>query len=267
MHSQWATMLAAAAQQIKVEVPDGEPLWATAVVAVGAALLGSAVGGYATFRGSEALELRRRRARAQIRRKAKIYTPIRTELLALREACRAGKHLSHGLIVRERQQPSLANRRASLHLWKDLVEDGRAMTTTSAKVRALLDHVEECADALNREVVQARVLFDARAREILEALRWAPAMVHWVEADAGHLLRGEFDDLHVLGQRFGSGPPPELVEGFVERWRADAAVTKTTVDVLRVDEALRDALDAAITELDAAMKRIADKYENESPSD
>jgi hypothetical protein len=62
----------AAAQQITVKTPDGDPLWATAVVAISAALLGSLVGGYASFKANEALELSRRRARAQIRRKAKI---------------------------------------------------------------------------------------------------------------------------------------------------------------------------------------------------
>ena len=58
-----------------------------------------------------------------------------------------------------------------------------------------------------------------------------------------------------------------MLEQFIERWEADDAVATRTAAVRHVDLALRDALDKTIAELDAAMQRIADKYENESPRD
>jgi hypothetical protein len=254
-------LVLAAARAIKVEVPPGDPLWATAVVAVLAALLGAAVGGYASFRASEALEIRRRRARSQIRRKAKIYTPIRQELLALREAWQTGSHMGTWLIVRD-EPPPVIHRPASLHLWKDLVEDGRAMTAVSHKVKGLLDQVDVCADALNREVLAARETFAERGVAILATLGQEPRVQNWVETDTGALLRGHFEDLNII-----YSVPDDLRGRFIALWESDPAVADRTAGVHEVDVALRTALDAAIAELGDAMQRIAEKYENESPRD
>ncbi len=46
-------------------------------------------------------------------------------------------------------------------------------------------------------------------------------------------------------------------------WEADAAVRGATEASVAAEKALNDAILAAIAELDAAMKRIADKYEHE----
>jgi hypothetical protein len=158
MHPDALLAFLTALPQIRVEVPKGDPLWATAAVAIVAALLGSIVGGYASFRANYAMELARRRARAQVRRKAKIYTPIRSELLALREACARGVHMDYWLIVRG-IPPGVIRKPASLHIWKDLVNDGRAGTAASKRIAALLDHVDACAETLNQQVLSARTLF------------------------------------------------------------------------------------------------------------
>jgi hypothetical protein len=73
----------------------------TACVAVLAALLGAGVGGYASFKGSDALESKRRTARSMIRRKAKVYTPIREELIELRESQQIGRIYNYWGIQRE----------------------------------------------------------------------------------------------------------------------------------------------------------------------
>lgn len=117
-------------QDVIVNTPGGDPFWQTAVVAVGAALLGSLVGGFASFRASEALEQRRREARTKIRRKAKVYTPIRSELLELQEARKRGAVFDSRGILRE-PPPPYVNPAASLYRWKDLVDDGRALTAAS----------------------------------------------------------------------------------------------------------------------------------------
>jgi hypothetical protein len=258
----------APATQIVVESPSGgEPLWATAVVAITAALLGSVVGGYASFKANESLELSRRRARAQVRRKAKLYTPIRMELVALREACASGTHLDYWLIVRD-DPPPVINRPASLHLWKDLVEDGRAATAVSTTIRALLDQVDRAADNLNEEVLEARRTFATRAPLILASLDYQPSIINWVETDTANLLNGDFDDLNVLGSGLGNDEAPDAVqERFREIWEEDAEVQTHLTRVHRTDNTLRESLDKAIDALDNAMRRIADKYENESPHD
>jgi hypothetical protein len=234
-------------------------------VAVLAALLGAAVGGYASFRANEALELRRRRARSQVRRKAKIYTPIRQELINLRDDCEGGRHLGYWRIVRENPPPVL-RRPASLHLWKDLVEDGRAMTAASNEVRRLLDQVDVCVDNLNSEVLASRDLFLARGRDIATRLGYPPTIVNWVETDTGPLLQGQFDDLNIL--RTGAGEPtPELRDRFIELWNADEDIAERTASAKRVDDALRNAIDAAVGELDRSMQRIAGRYEHEAERD
>lgn len=260
-----ALSLVEASPTVKLVVRGGDPLWATAAVAVVAALLGSVVGGYSSFRANEALELRRRRARAQIRRKAKIYTPIRAELVALRDACESGVHFGHWLIVRE-EPPPVMRRPASLHLWKDMVEDGRAVTATSKKVRQLLDEVDSRADALNHEVMEARPVFAERGEALFASLGRTPVITNWVESDTADLLRGRFDDLNLLGSHFEPAPP-EIRERFVELWRADRVASDRTAEVLQADSELRKALNNALAELERAMQRIADKYESESPRD
>ena len=126
-------LLAAVMRNVTVNVPGGDPFWQTAIVAVVAALLGSLVGGYASFRASEALEQRRREARAKIRRKAKVYTPIRSELLELQAARDQNAVFDSRGIIREPPPPYI-NPAASLHLWKDLVDDGRALTAVSETI-------------------------------------------------------------------------------------------------------------------------------------
>jgi hypothetical protein len=235
-------------------------------VAISAALLGSLVGGYASFKANEALELSRRRARAQIRRKAKIYTPIRLELIALRDAWTSGIHLGTWLIVRE-EPPPLVRRPASLHLWKDLSEDGRAATAASTTIRSLLDRIDECADTLNQEVSEARAVFGERAIAILSDLGETPHIVNWVESDTAKLLRDDFDGLSLFGGGFGAEVPSDVQKRFRQLWSNDAIVQSRTADVRRVDTALKEALDRAIAALDEAMQRIANKYEKESPHD
>jgi hypothetical protein len=91
-------------------------------------------------------------------------------------------------------------------------------------------------------------------------------VINWVETDTGNLLQGNYDDLNLLGSIPGP-PPAEVRDRFVALWTADLAVGQQTSKVRRADAALRESLDKAIEGLDHAMRRIAEKYEYESPED
>lgn len=261
-------LLAAAAQDITVNVPGGDSFWQTAIVAVGAALLGSAVGGYASFRANEALEQRRREARAKIRRKAKVYTPIRSELMRLQEARERGAAFDPRRIIREKP-PAYLHPAASLHLWKDLVEDGRSLTAASKTIRDALNKVDELADAFNQQLKRTWEVFGNRGEAVLNSIGQETSLVNWVETDTPAFLRGEFDDLQVTGvglpgdAEFSS----EDQKSFEEAWKGDEEIERATQEMLKIDTALGAALTDAIEKLEAAMLRIAKKYEKESPND
>jgi len=262
------TWFAAAARDINVNVSGGgDSFWQTAIVAVGAALLGSAVGGYASFRANEALERRRRQARAKIRRKAKVYTPIRTELVALQAARESRTQFNLWGIVRE-TPPNVLRAPASLHLWKDLVEDGRSLTAASKQIQTSLDAVDTRADEFNQRLSETRAVFEERGMELLAAIGEEPRVMNWVETDTSALLAQEFDDLNITGVSLGNNSmSADQCNEFEKAWKSDEAIADATKAMLDVDAALGVALDQAIADLEAAMQRIAKKYESESPDD
>jgi len=126
----------------------GEKWWLTAAVAVGAALLGSFGGAIGLYYASVRLEGRRRKALSEIRRKAKVYTPIREELIALRRAIAEDHHLSVG-VRRERSADEWPRDVPLLVIWREFVDDGRANTTASASVREVLGRMEEATNVFN----------------------------------------------------------------------------------------------------------------------
>jgi hypothetical protein len=261
-------LLLAASSPVTVNVPGGEPFWHTAIVAVGAALLGSVVGGYASFRASEALEQRRREARAKIRRKAKVYTPIRSELLELQAARERGTVFDSRGIIRKTPPPYLKPA-AALHLWKDLVDDGRSLTAASETIREALDEVDALADQLNKQVRGAHDVFETRGEAIFAAIGEGTSLRNWVETDMPNLLRSRFDDLNVTGAGLpnGGGMTENGREKFESAWNEDESISQATVAVLEIDVALGHAIDTAVDRLQTAMLRIGKKYEEESPKD
>jgi hypothetical protein len=262
------SLAAAGSQHVTVNVPGGEPFWHTALVAVGAALLGSIVGGYATYRASDALERRRREARAKIRRKAKVYTPIRTELLDLQAARERGAVLDSRGIIRETPPPYLKPA-ASLHRWKDLVDDGRSLTAASETIQKSLDEIDLLADKLNHQVEETRKVFEERGDAIFASIGEGTTLINWVESDFPNLLHGRFDDLGVTGTGLpgGGGMSPLGREKFGSAWKNDSAITTASEAVLETDAALGRAIERAVADLDAAMLRIGKNYEGESPKD
>jgi hypothetical protein len=263
-----AFLVTAAARNVTVNAPGGTPFWQTAVVAVGAALLGSLVGGYATFRASEALEQRRREARAKIRRKAKVYTPIRLELLELQAARKRGDVFDSRGIIRKPPPPFIFPA-ASLHLWKDLVDDGRALTAASETIREALNEVDALADRLNEQVSETREVFEERSEDIFASIGAETSIVNWIETDMPKLLTYEFDDLNVTGAGLpgDGGMGTEARLNFESMWKEDEAISRATEATLQIDAELGRAIDVAVSRLEEAMLRIGKKYEEESPRD
>ena len=114
----------------------------TAVVAAASAILGAITGGIASFKANVALDNRRRRARAAIRRKAKVYTPLRAESIALSRAMDQDEHFAWGIDTKERN-PEWPDKGPVWRLWPALKEDGRAATAASRKIVRALDRAEE----------------------------------------------------------------------------------------------------------------------------
>src|SRR5437588_3475049 len=190
---------AAARNVVEIHSSDGSPWWVTALVAVGAALLGAVVGGVASFLANDRLERRRRKARAAIRRKAKVYTPVRLELLALREGLPADKHMS-GIAV---SPPKLDgfDRGPRVFRWREMKADGRALTAASAQVRLYLDAVDDAIDAFNQGLAEATPVIDARGRALYEEVTGAPTtLVTWVHGEEiAHAVRGRISETHLFG--------------------------------------------------------------------
>jgi hypothetical protein len=262
-------MLAAAERSVNVHV-SGDKWWVTAAVAVGAALLGSFAGAAGTYYASVGLEGRRRKALAEIRRKAKVYTPIRAELVSLRRAIGEGRHAGYQGILRERPEYQTMVPAPVLVIWREFVEDGRANTTASARVTAALGRVDAAADSSNDAMTVARGTFKERGEAIAEQSGFSPAVTNWYEREFQALIRHGLRSSGAFSDPFADGPgaePPHTLtpdqDEFLRLWEADDAVRGATEALVAAEKALNDAIPAAIAELDAAMKRIADKYEHE----
>jgi hypothetical protein len=240
-----------------------EPWYVTAGVAIGAALLGSIIGAVSTYRLNVTLDKRSRLARAEIRRKAKVYTPIRAELLALRESMAQDKHIaSFQGILREDRGYKTMMQPPELYLWRGYVEDGRATFSASAHIRNALNDVDKRADAFNVALQHAEEVFQEHGDVILARLDVKPPWVNWAQSEASLLVRHRFDQLF-------SGPGPDnrlnapTLQGFTEAWVNDADIGAVSRDLADKKAALQESLDAAIAELEKAMSRIAKKHENE----
>ena len=242
-----------------------DPLWATVVVALASALLGALAGGLISYNVTVAAEANHRAALTKIRRKAKIYTPIRDELVDLRADLKADDHIFAG-IRRERPRGDYAQRPA-LWRWREIVEDGRA--SASPTVRARLEDVDSAADAFNASVRVARHVIEERAAAVVTEIGLPPPpSLSWTVEDMEHLVR---DSLMVVSRSSTIGPAGTPLSDrhneFVERWRADVEAQAAAKHIRDADATLATAVDAAVGELDRAMARIAHRYEKETPED
>jgi hypothetical protein len=243
---------------------SGEQWWVTALVAVGAALLGSIAGALGSYLASTRQEDRRRQALSEIRRKAKVYTPIRKELLVLKRAIHEGRHLNGG-ISRELPDVQGWSRAPVLLTWHELTEDGRAKASANASVRAALDHVEHCADEVTEAVNAILPAFIERGDALTARSGFSPQVRHWQPSAYQSIMRVGMRDSDVF-KVYGDAPSqvdsPEA-ERFIAAWEGDEAVQAVVRRLRTAEEAMTAAIDEAVGALDAAMTKIAEKYERE----
>ena len=171
-------------------------------------------------------------------------------------------------IIREPPPPYI-HPAASLHLWKDLVDDGRALTAASETIREALNEVDALADKLNEQVSETREVFAERSGEIFASIGAKTSITNWIEADTPKLLIYEFDDLNVTGAGLpgDEGMADQARTNFESMWRADEAISHATEATLQIDAELGRAIEIAVRHLEEAMLRIGKKYEEESPKD
>jgi hypothetical protein len=243
-----------------------EPWYVTAGVALGAALLGSFVGAFSTYRLNVALDNHHREARAEIRRKAKIYTPIRAELLLLREAISKDEHVRYftGILREDRGYRTIVNPpELELYTWRLLVQDGRAMSSASARVRTTLDALDEYTEAFNAALKHAGDVFQERGDAIFAELGIQSSLSNWAAGDAVSLIRQRFGDLETFSPPQGQPLDPAIAQRFTKDWESDEEISRAEQRLTKAEAALRKSLDAAITEVESAMRRIAKKHESE----
>jgi hypothetical protein len=235
-------------------------------IAAGSALLGAVAGGMASFQASVALDGRRRKARAAIRRKAKVYTPIRAELRALRTE--TTKAIVWG-IDRQESDPDPPVRGPKWRLWLVLKADGRATTAASVDVSKCLDHLEMAIDDFENGRKQALKCFSAVGYRVYKEVtgRDMKLMNAW---DSGGDLLDALEDKEEVWSPLGivdRSQPTDYFPEFREKFNGSPGVTEMRTLIYRVLDELETAIDQAIAELDKSMASIARKYEREEVRD
>lgn len=245
---------------------EGQPdIATTAIVAAGSAVLGAVVGGVASFQVNIALDTRRRKARAAIRRKAKVYTPLRAELIALSRAMNKNDHLTWGIDTKERD-PEWPQRGPAWRLWPKLKDDGRAATAASRQVVEGLDQIASDIQTLEEARRSAFSVFDdvgkrAYAEVVGEEMSVRGA---WDGGSALlEILQDADETWYALQRTEGEAKFPEIRE----RFNSDPQVTEMRKKLKESDRQLKNHVNAVISELESRMATIARRHELEGAED
>lgn len=245
------------------------PVWLTAAIAAGSAVFGALAGGYATYRANLALEVKRRTARVAIRRKAKVYTPLRAHLLELQQAMEQDAHLDRG-VARVHPADKGFPRRPAFWLWEDLVADGRGLTSPSRTVAQRLDAVGPANDALNQALEASDEIFSRHGRPAYEQLTGRELLRDWPSAGRRAEVIRDREGLWAL-----FSPPfmaesdrgVEMSEAFRARLAGQPDVTHVRARVVEAERVLAGAVSQALEALEEAMRRTAERYEQEQPEE
>jgi signal transduction histidine kinase len=139
--------------------------------------------------------------------------------------------------------------------------------SASKRVKSVLDSVEQRADQFNGALQTTTRVFHDRGVALLADLGSSPAVINWLSADLGPLMKHEFGSLNILDTLVGPVPTasPELQGQFATAWRQDAAIAEAESALTQADRALSDAVEEALQALEKEMEQIATKYEREIP--
>ena len=239
----------------------GAPLWQTAVIAAGSAVTGAFVGGYVSYRGNLRLSNAQRRMRAAVRRKAKVYVPLKLELTQLSAAIDSDLHVNWGIDTtddpnRHAQMPTFA-------MWGKLVDDGRASSAVSNAVRTRMEVLAEA-------VMQFRLVRAASGetfqdvgqplyRELSGQPQFRTGLGSYAMADPLWNRETPWHDWEHSGS---SG-----FDEFRDRFNQSHDVQQARSALLHANAVLTTVLAQALGALDDGIARIAKREEKESPED
>ena len=235
-----------------------------ALVGVAAALLGAVVGGGLSYWGSIALHKRAQRARAAIRRKAKLYTPLRAQLVELLE------HLDlpdryHLPIQREGDVPQTLQPRPHFTLWSEMVEDGRSVSIAKS-IRDSIERSVFAIDAFNSTLSEVQSVVDEVGRDSYHRVMGEDlSLVNWASSGGTDAVILERDDLNMFWDDRDQNLDNEArIRSLISE---DPRIERARQKMRSSDNQLKSALRASVDDLEGAMQRIARKYEHEPPED
>lgn len=237
-------------------------MWATAVVAAGSAIGGALIGGYVSYRGNLRLSNAQRRVRAAVRRKAKVYVPLKLELHQLQSSLDQDQHLRWGIDLGE--GPARRPKGTPVfELWRGLVADGRASFATS-------DEVQKRLKALAQTVEEFRCVRSG-AGKVFQAI----GQPLYAEATGNDKRLTGFDSYSLADAVRNPETPwkdwrfPDT-PGFPDfrvRFNGTSEVQESRAAVIAADRVLRTKLAEAVKALDEGITRISRREEKESPKD
>lgn len=116
----------------------------------------------------------------------------------------------------------------------------------------------------------ARATFKERGDAITRQTGYSPRVGNWQWSEFDTLVRDGIRSSRMFTNPFAQGPDapapttlPAEQDEYARLWEADEAVRESTATVEEAEKALGDAVDAAIADLDAAIKHVAEKYDHE----
>jgi|GEM_PF-4443352 len=229
-------------------------VWLPAV----SAIAGAAVGGIATYWSNRALDNRRERAEAARWRKENVYIPIREELLGLKAAAGDEIHLNWGISFKP-AGPEGGNR-VVLHLWQRFTRELRAKSYATAKVQRRLDAVDRSARLFNEARAENIPLLEKAGAAVIQEHDLGDHPRNWLVAGfTRQVLRDEMTLEHLFGH-------PEAVRtdaraSFVSHFNAREDVKRARAKVLDAERQLLSDATVAVTELEASIQKVAEKFE------
>ena len=243
---------------------SGTPEIVVGLVGVAGALLGAVVGGALSYWGSIALQKRAQRGRAAIRRKAKLYTPLRAQLIELLG------HLEdpdrYNLEIQtEGEVPQTVKPRPYFTLWSEMVEDGRSVSVSNS----IRDSIERSVFAINAfnstlselQSTVEEIGLEAYRRVMAEDLR----LMYWASSGGANAVMQEREDLDLFwDDRHQNLENEARIRSLIYE---DARIVAARRKMLSSDAQLKSALRGSVDDLESAMERIARRYEHEPAED
>jgi hypothetical protein len=250
------------------------PLWATALIALAAAFIGAIAGGYASYRASVASDKRVREARAAIRKKAKLYTPLRSEIISLQEDIEEQPARSILTPATDSYYHFRYTDRPGFYLWDEMTEDGRALSA-SPLVQSVMAELHKAIDRYNGGLKEVeRILnpvFHAAAKEAGLKL-YGGASVDSYLNDV--LNRSEGNWMHLGGYDMAAADASQREEKLARQRRRMQEILVESEEakqgrmlIAQRKAELSSALGKARLQLESTMRSIATKYEMETTED